>query len=65
MVRSRDAREQFLFVYEKEVEETLNGIFKSKIPEAIKVADQVVDFLTKMGFERFRFLKGQHPEKEN
>jgi hypothetical protein len=57
LVRSENTRGHFTFVYENEITEILKSVFESKVPEAEKIGDMVVDYLTKMGFEKFRFIK--------
>jgi hypothetical protein len=59
MVRAKDTSGHFLFVYGSEVQQILSNIFRTKNKNAEKVGDQIIDHLTKLGFEKFRFVKQQ------
>lgn len=57
IIRPQDPQNYFLSVYEEEIKNTLVNIFRVGNKSAKKIGDQIVDFLTKMGFENIRYIK--------
>ncbi len=64
VTRSR-VREKVIFhTNEDEIGQALKKIYASKNKDALELADGIVDHLTKLGFERFRYIKTpREPEK--
>jgi len=57
IIRTQESKNYLLSVYEKEIKNTLTNIFGVGDKSAEKIGDKIVDFLTKMGFEKFRYIK--------
>ncbi len=58
LIRAGDRHNRYLFIYEEEIQNILNNVFRSGDKDAEKIGEQALDFLTKMGFEKFRYIKG-------
>jgi len=64
IVFNRTKERHFLSVYKKEAKETLESIFRSGDVEAIKLGEQIVDRLTKLGLEEMRYVRDISPTED-